>query len=91
MTVIRATNITWHEGHVKREDREKLLAQNGATIWFTGLSVAGKGIGFTGVDDPYEPPLSPEIVIHNDRITPQEAAAQVMRDMESRGLLPELK
>ena len=40
MTEIRATNITWHEGHVKREDREKLLAQNGATIWFTGLSVS---------------------------------------------------
>ena len=48
MTERRATNITWHEGHVKREDREKLLAQNGATIWFTGLSGAGKStIAFT--------------------------------------------
>ena len=211
MTETRATNITWHEGHVQRTDRERLLAQQGATLWFTGLSgsgkstlaftlehaliergrlayvldgdnirhglnrnlgfsatdreenirrigevaklfadtgvialtsfispyrkdrdrarqihreaglpfieilvdvpievcetrdpkglykkaraalAAGKGIGFTGVDDPYEPPLSPEIVIHNDRITPQEAAAQVMRYMESQGLLPELK
>jgi adenylylsulfate kinase len=202
-------DITWHEGHVKREQRELLLGQKGATLWFTGLSGAGKstiaftlehalvkrgclayvldgdnvrhglnkglgfsatdreenirrigevtrlfadtgvisltsfispyrkdrdrvrelhratglpfieilvdvpidvcetrdpkglykkaraalaegkGLGFTGIDDPYEPPLSPEIVIHNDRITPQEAAAQVMRFMESRGLLPE--
>lgn len=199
MNEIRATNITWHEGHVKREDRERLLAQKGATIWFTGLSGSGKstiaftlehalvsqghlayvldgdnvrhglnqnlgfsvadreenirrigevarlfadtgviaitsfispyrkdrdrvrelhreagipfvevlvdvpiavceardpkglykkarvalaegrGIGFTGIDDPYEPPLSPEIVLHNDSITPQEAAAQVIQ------------
>ena len=48
MNEIRATNITWHEGHVKREDREKLLAQKGATIWFTGLSGSGKStIAFT--------------------------------------------
>ncbi len=207
MTEIRATNITWHEGHVKRDDRERLLAQKGVTIWFTGLSgsgkstiaftlehalvergqlayvldgdnvrhglnknlgfsaadreenirrigevarlfadtgvisltsfispyrkdrdlvrqihhesglpfveilvdvpievceqrdpkglykkaraalAEGKGIGFTGVDDPYEGPLAPELVIHNDRITPQEAAVQVIGFLEERGLL----
>src|SRR5580765_409581 len=42
MTEIKATNITWHEGHVGREDRQKLLKQKGATIWFTGLSGSGK-------------------------------------------------
>lgn len=207
MTEIRATNITWHDGHVSRADRERLLGQKGATIWFTGLSgsgkstiaftvehalverghlayvgdgdnirhglnknlgfsaadreenirrigevaklfadagvimltsfispyrkdrdqarkiheeagltfieifvdvpidkceqrdpkglykkarealAAGKGMGFTGVDDPYEPPLKPELVIHNDKITPQEAAAQVLAYLEERGLL----
>ena len=210
MTEIRATNITWHEGHVKRADREQLLRQKGATIWFTGLSGSGKstiaftlehalverghltyvldgdnvrhglnknlgfsatdreenirrigevarlfadtgvfaltsfispyrkdrdqartihldsglpfieilvdvpvevcetrdppglykkaraalaegrGMGFTGVDDPYESPVAPELVIHNDRITPQEAAAQVISYLEERGLLPDL-
>ncbi len=210
MTEIRATNITWHEGHVKREDREGLLGQKGATIWFTGLSgsgkstiaftlehalverghltyvldgdnirhglnknlgfsaadreenirrigevarlfadtgaialtsfispyrkdrdqaraihaesglpfieilvdvpvevcetrdpkglykkaraalAEGKGMGFTGVDDPYERPLAPELVLHNDRVTPQEAAAQVINYLEARGLLPDL-
>jgi adenylylsulfate kinase len=210
MTEVRATNITWHEGHVRRDDREQLLRQKGATIWFTGLSgsgkstiaftlehalvergrlayvldgdnirhglnknlgfsaadreenirrigevarlfadtgvisltsfispyrkdrdqvrrihqesgltfievlvdvpidvcesrdpkglykkardamAAGKGMGFTGVDDPYEPPQAPEIVLHNDRVSPQEAAAQVMGYLESRGLLPAL-
>ena len=42
MTKIRATNITWHEGHVTREEREKLLKQKGCLIWFTGLSGSGK-------------------------------------------------
>jgi adenylylsulfate kinase len=207
MTEIRATNITWHEGHVSRADREKMLGQKGATIWFTGLSgsgkstiaftvehalverghlayvadgdnirhglnknlgfsaadreenirrigevaklfadagvvtltsfispyrkdrdqarkiheeaglsfveifvdvpidqcekrdpkglykkardalAAGKGMGFTGVDDPYEAPLKPELVIHNDKVTPQEAAAQVLAYLEEKGML----
>jgi adenylylsulfate kinase len=43
-----ATNITWHEGHVDRPDRNKLLKQRGATIWFTGLPSSGKStIAFT--------------------------------------------
>ncbi len=43
-----ATNITWHEGHVERAEREKLLSQKGVTIWFTGLSACGKStIAFT--------------------------------------------
>ncbi len=45
---IKATNITWHEGHVTREERGKLLKQQGATLWFTGLSGSGKStIAFT--------------------------------------------
>ncbi len=42
MSEIKATNITWHEGSVKREDRAALLKQKGATLWFTGLSGSGK-------------------------------------------------
>jgi adenylylsulfate kinase len=38
----KATNITWHEGHVTRDAREALLGQKGATLWFTGLSGSGK-------------------------------------------------
>jgi adenylylsulfate kinase len=48
MAEIKATNITWHEGHVTREERATLLEQLGATIWFTGLSGSGKStIAFT--------------------------------------------
>ncbi len=43
-----AMNITWHEGHVDRAEREKLLSQKGVTIWFTGLSACGKStVAFT--------------------------------------------
>jgi len=42
MSEVKATNITWHEGHVTREEREQLLKQKGATLWFTGLSGSGK-------------------------------------------------
>ena len=42
MTEIRATNITWHEGHVTCDERNALLKQVGATLWFTGLSGSGK-------------------------------------------------
>lgn len=42
MAEIKATNITWHEGHVTREERHRLLKQQGCTIWFTGLSGSGK-------------------------------------------------
>jgi adenylylsulfate kinase len=48
MSEIKATNITWHEGHVTREERQQLLKQKGATLWFTGLSGSGKStIAFT--------------------------------------------
>jgi adenylylsulfate kinase len=48
MAEIKATNITWHEGHVTREERARLLGQQGATLWFTGLSGSGKStIAFT--------------------------------------------
>lgn len=48
MSEQKATNITWHEGHVEREDRFNLLKQGGATVWFTGLSGSGKStIAFT--------------------------------------------
>lgn len=38
----KATNVTWHEGSVSREERQKLLGQKGVTVWMTGLSASGK-------------------------------------------------
>ena len=42
MTVVKATNIHWHDGNISREERWKALGCTGATLWFTGLSGSGK-------------------------------------------------
>jgi adenylylsulfate kinase len=42
MSEQKATNITWHEGSVTRQERQRLLGQKGVTIWMTGLSASGK-------------------------------------------------
>ncbi len=42
MTKQVATNITWHEGTVTRQERRDNLGQQGVTIWLTGLSASGK-------------------------------------------------
>jgi adenylylsulfate kinase len=36
------TNIKWHSGHIKREDREKLNNHKSCCVWLTGLSGSGK-------------------------------------------------
>ena len=204
MTEIRATNITWHEGHVSRDEREKLLKQKGVLIWMTGLSGSGKSTiaytlehalvqrghlayvldgdnvrhglnknlgfsaedreenirrigevanlfadtgvititafispyrkdrdinrellgqgnfvevyckapleiceqrdpkglykkarageikGFTGIDDPYEEPLNPEMVVQTDQTSPQEATVALIERLESMGKIPPL-
>jgi adenylylsulfate kinase len=207
MTEIRATNITRHEGHVTRDERAKLLKQQGCTLWFTGLSgsgkstfaytlehalvqagrlsyvldgdnirfglnknlgftaadreenirrigevaklfadtgvvtltsfispyrkdrdqvralhvegklpffevfvntpievceqrdpkglykkaraavASGKGMGFTGVDDPYEAPQNPELVLDAGKVSPQEGAVTLLEFLEKRGIL----
>ncbi|MBM4060860.1 MAG: adenylyl-sulfate kinase [Planctomycetes bacterium] len=35
-------NLQRHDGTVSRRDRERLLGQRGAVVWFTGLSGSGK-------------------------------------------------
>ena len=35
-------NVTWFNGFVAPEDREKLHGHRGAVVWFTGLSASGK-------------------------------------------------
>ena len=52
-------------------------------------ALAGEIKNFTGVDDPYEPPLNPEVVCHTDgRETPEESAAKVLRKLEELGYVP---
>ena len=48
---------------------------------------AGKGMGFTGVDDPYEAPEKPEMVIETEQTTPEQAAEQILARLEQGGYL----
>jgi adenylylsulfate kinase len=49
---------------------------------------AGEIKGFTGVDDPYEAPASPEIVVETEGKTPEESAEVVIAKLEELGLIP---
>lgn len=48
---------------------------------------AGEIPEFTGVSDPYEPPLDPEITLHTAGKTPEESAAEVIAWLETHSLL----
>jgi sulfate adenylyltransferase len=43
--------------------------------------------GFTGIDDPYEPPLEPDLVLSTTEATPDEGARLILAHLEARGLL----
>jgi adenylyl-sulfate kinase len=52
-------------------------------------AMAGEIKNFTGVDDPYEPPLNPEVTCYSDgRETPEQSAAKVIARLEELGYLP---
>ena len=53
-------------------------------------ALAGEIKNFTGVDDPYEPPIGPEVVCHTDgRETPEQSAAKVICKLEALGYIPD--
>ena len=50
-------------------------------------ALAGEVAHFTGVSDPYEAPLQPEITVHTGLETPEESADKVWRTLERMGFL----
>jgi sulfate adenylyltransferase len=48
---------------------------------------AGLIKGFTGVDDPYEAPASPEVRIDTTDVTPDEAAQEVLLFLGQKGYI----
>ena len=47
----------------------------------------GKQPGFTGVDDPYEPPIDPEITLKGYGVTPEQNARIIVKYLEDQGYL----
>ena len=64
-------------GALQRRDPKGLYAR----------ALAGEIEGFTGVDAPYEPPLSPEVVVRTDRESPAESLAKIVSKLEALGYL----
>ena len=48
---------------------------------------SGEIKGFTGIDDPYEEPVNPEIVVTTEKKTPTECAREIIDYLEDRGFL----
>ena len=54
-------------------------------------ALAGEIKNFTGVDDPYEPPLNPEVTCYSDGTeTPEQSAEKIWKCLEERGLVKAL-
>lgn len=52
---------------------------------------AGQIQGFTGVNDPYEAPENPEIVLHTDKETLEQSVGKIVDYLESHNLIPALE
>lgn len=48
---------------------------------------AGEIKGFTGIDDPYEAPVKPEVHLHSDEMSLEQEVAVLIAELESRGIL----
>lgn len=51
-------------------------------------ALAGEIPHFTGIDDPYEPPLSPEVTLLTDRESKEESLGKLLAKLEALGYIP---
>jgi adenylylsulfate kinase len=50
-------------------------------------ALAGEIRNYTGVDDPYEEPLKPEVTLETDRETPEQSVMKIIQKLEVLGYL----
>jgi phosphoadenosine phosphosulfate reductase len=50
-------------------------------------ALAGEIAQFTGISDPYEPPLSPEVIVNSSRESPEESVEKIWATLERLGLV----
>ncbi len=53
-------------------------------------ALAGRLKGFTGVSDPYEKPLAPDVIVETDRQTVESSSSIIIRELEQRGLISQV-
>src|SRR5664279_893966 len=80
----------------------ELLARNGVIAIAAAISpyrdardvkglyrraLAGEIAQFTGISDPYEPPLFPEVTVNSSRETPEQSVEKIWATLERLGLV----
>ncbi len=50
-------------------------------------ALAGEIKGFTGIDDPYEAPVDPELIVDTDKESVEESVQKVLAEMDKRRYL----
>jgi len=64
---------------------EALVARDPKGLYRKAL--AGEIRGFTGIDDPYEEPLAPEVVVQTDVETKEQSLAKILATLEQLGYI----
>ncbi len=64
-------------GELQRRDVKGLYAK----------AISGEIKNFTGISDPYEEPLNPEVVVHTETEEVEESAAKIMEKLKGMGYL----
>jgi len=65
---VKSTNITWHEGHITKEDRERLNGHKSVVVWLTGLPSSGKSTIALAVEKALFDKACHTIVLDGDNI-----------------------
>jgi adenylyl-sulfate kinase len=65
---------------------DKLIERDVKGLYKKALS--GEIKNFTGVSDPYEPPESPEVVVHTGGEPPEQSCARIIKTLEMLELIP---
>src|SRR6266566_3060691 len=76
------TNLSKGLGFSK-EDRDTNILRIGFVAHLLyRKAIAGEIEQFTGVSDPYEPPIEPEVTVHSDRETVGDSLARILDTLE---------
>src|SRR5437667_299291 len=51
-------------------------------------AIAGEIPGFTGISDPYEEPLNPEVTVDSSMETPEQSVRKILLKLEEMGYIP---
>ena len=52
-------------------------------------AMAGEIKGFTGVDDPFDEPEDPEVIVDTDKASPEECTAAILKYLRENGYMPD--